>query len=148
MHKEIFIIGVGGQGVLTMGEILMIASKNKNYSATLYPFYGSQMRGGETGCIVKIDTDGNRILNPTINSPDDFIILDDKFFDKYKKFENANSKYYKLENVRDKDLNIIMLKKYILDTKLFDEETIIESIKLKFRKEVVYNAKIEKWNKS
>lgn len=166
MLKEIFIIGIGGQGALTIGEILLIAANNKGFSASFYPFYGSQMRGGEAGCIVKIDTDGNEILNPTVNSPDDFIILSDKFFDKYKKFANANSNYYDLNSIgviksaeesltghktlteTTKNLNIIMLKKYIDKSKLFSEKIIIDAIKEKFKKEEVYNNKIEIYKNS
>ena len=155
MLREIFIIGIGGQGALTVGEIILIAANKKNYGASFYPFYGSQMRGGEAGCIVKIDTDGNDILNPTINSPDDFIILSDKFFDKYKNFENANSKYYRYDekdiaNLKDvdikKNLNILVLKKYIGVSKLFSDDDIIDAIKVKFKKEEVYNNKIAIYN--
>ena len=147
MLREIFIIGIGGQGALTVGEILLNAANKKNYGASFYPFYGSQMRGGEAGCIVKIDTDGNDILNPTINSPDDFIILSDKFFDKYRKFANEKSNYYDIESIgareNTKNLNIIMLKTYICDSKLFSDDDIIDAIKEKFKKEEVYKSKID-----
>ena len=156
MLREIFIMGIGGQGALTVGEILLIAANKKNYGASFYPFYGSQMRGGEAGCIVKIDTNGNDILNPTVNSPDDFIILSDKFFDKYKKFENSSSKYYKydeknIEGLQDidvkKNLNILILKKYIKDCDIFNDDEIIEAIKEKFKKEEVYASKIDIYNR-
>ena len=146
MLREIFIIGIGGQGALTIGEILLIAANKKNYAASFYPFYGSQMRGGEAGCIVKIDTDGLDILNPTVNSPDDFIILNDKFFDKYRKFANDDSKYYETKEVNNKNLNLLMLKQYIKDSAMFDDEVIIEAIKEKFKKEEVYSEKIKVYN--
>ena len=146
MFREIFIIGIGGQGALTIGEILLIAANKKNYAASFYPFYGSQMRGGEAGCIVKIDTDGLDILNPTVNSPDDFIILNDKFFDKYRKFANDDSKYYETKEVNNKNLNLLMLKQYIEDSAMFDDEVIIEAIKEKFKKEEVYSEKIKVYN--
>ena len=146
MLREIFIIGIGGQGALTIGEILLIAANKKNYAASFYPFYGSQMRGGEAGCIVKIDTDGLDILNPTVNSPDDFIILNDKFFDKYRKFANDDSKYYETKEVKNKNLNLLMLKQYIEDSAMFDDEVIIEAIKEKFKKEEVYSEKIKVYN--
>ena len=147
MFKEIFVIGIGGQGALTIGELLSIAGNIKNYSISFYPFYGSQMRGGEAGCVIKVDTSGDEIPNPTINSPDNFLILNDKFFDKYKKFQNENSKQYYLDDVNDKNANLLLLKKYICDSKLFDDETIIEAIKVKFNKEEIYNKKIEIYNK-
>ena len=146
MLREIFIVGIGGQGALTIGEILLIAANKKNYAASFYPFYGSQMRGGEAGCIVKIDTDGLDILNPTVNSPDDFIILNDKFFDKYRKFANDESKYYETKEVNNKNLNLLMLKQYIKDSVMFDDEVIIEAIKEKFKKEEVYSEKIKVYN--
>ena len=140
MLKEIFIIGIGGQGALTIGEILLIAANKKGYGASFYPFYGSQMRGGEAGCIVKIDTSGNEILNPTVNMPDAFLILNDKFFDKYKKFEGSNSQYYKYDDIDLK--NFLILKKYITETKMFQNDDIIDAIKEKFKKEEVYTNKI------
>ena len=155
MLKEIFIIGIGGQGALTIGEILINAANIKKYCASFYPFYGSQMRGGEAGCVVKVDTDGNEISNPTVNTPDDFIILSDKFFDKYKKFANKNSEYYQLEQDElmstknidiKKNLNILLLRKYIEKSKIFSNNDIVEAIKLKFKKEEVYNSKISIYN--
>lgn len=134
MFREIFVIGIGGQGALTLGEILCIAGNKKGYSVSLYPFYGSQMRGGEAGCVVKIDTDGKEILNPTINSPDDFLILSDKFFEKYKKFENDKSKYYSIDDTKDKNLNILLLKKYIEESKIFDSELIEAAINERFHR--------------
>ena len=142
MTKEIFILGIGGQGALTLGDILMIASKKLSYSASFYPFYGSQMRGGESGCIIKIDTEGNDIINPTINSPDYFIILNDKFLGKYKVFENNSSKYYSSDLTNDKNINIKLLKRFIDDNEFFDDNTIIDSIKEKFKKEEIYNNKV------
>ena len=143
MIKEIFIIGIGGQGALTLGEILSITANLNGYSTTLYPFYGSQMRGGMAGCIVKIDTDGNEITNPTISEPDDFLVLDYKYFDDYKRFVSEKSKIYNLDKINDKNINILLLKKYISETRLFSNEDIKKAIKEKFKKEVVYTKKIE-----
>ena len=146
MFKEIFIIGIGGQGAQTIGDILMIASLNKAYSASFYPFYGSQMRGGESGCIVKIDTDGKDILNPTINMPTDFLILNDKFFDKYKKFENEKSNIFEESVINDKNLNLRLLKKFINSEnglKIFTDEEIVDAIREKFKNNNSYESKIE-----
>lgn len=124
----------------------MIASLNKAYSASFYPFYGSQMRGGESGCIVKIDTDGKDILNPTINMPTDFLILNDKFFDKYKKFENEKSNIFEESVINDKNLNLRLLKKFINSEnglKIFTDEEIVDAIKEKFKNSNSYESKIE-----
>lgn len=143
MLKEIFIIGIGGQGALTLGELLCHAGNRKNYTVSLYPFYGSQMRGGEAGCVVKMETDGGEIANPTINEPDDFLILSEKFFEKYKRFSKAGAGVYKAPESKDKNLNLILLKEYVRETGIFSDEEIIESIKTKFRREEVYHKKIE-----
>ena len=120
----------------------MIASNKLSYSASFYPFYGSQMRGGESGCIVKIDTSGGDIINPTINSPDYFLILNDKFFEKYERFKNQNSKIYNIESNNDKNINLKLLKKFVDDTNIFNDNNIIEALKERFKKEEVYNSKI------
>ena len=142
MTKEIFILGTGGEGALTIGDILMIASNKLSYSASFYPFYGSQMRGGESGCIVKIDTSGDDIINPTINSPDFFLILNDKFFEKYVIFKNENSKIKNIESNNDKNINLKLLKKFVDDTNIFNDDNIIEALKERFKREEVYNSKI------
>ena len=113
MLKEIFIIGIGGQGALTVGEILCYAGNSKGYSVSFYPFYGSQMRGGEAGCVVKLDTEGGEIANPTINEPDDFIILSDRFFEKYRRFAAESAHFYEAPEGNDKNLNLKMLRRYI-----------------------------------
>lgn len=142
MIREIFIIGVGGQGALTLGELLCIAANRKSYGVSFYPFYGSQMRGGESGCVVKMDPEGGEIANPTINRPDDFLVLDDRFFEKYRRFEGENSKRYTAPAVRDKNLNLMLLKQYIRETGLFTEEEIVSAIREKYPKEAVHTARI------
>ena len=146
MKREIFIIGIGGEGVLTIGEILLIAANEKQYAVSFYPFYGSQMRGGESGCIIKVDTENDEIVNPTINSPSDVLVLNDKFYEKYEKFINDDTKVYKTTSGNDKNKNLKLLKKYIVDSEIFDNETIIKSIKTKFKREEIYKKKIEIYN--
>ena len=146
MKREIFIIGIGGEGALTIGEILLIAANKKQYAVSFYPFYGSQMRGGESGCIIKIDTESDEVLNPTINRPDDILVLNDKFLDKYEKFICDDAKIYKSKSSNDKNKNLRLLKKFIVDSKTFDEKTIIDAIKVKFKTEEKYSQKIEIYN--
>ena len=129
MKREIFILGIGGEGALTIGEILINAGNISDYSISFYPFYGSQMRGGESGCVVKFDTEGEIINNPTITSPDDFLILNDKFFDNYKKFIRDDANIYKTSLINDKNKNIKLLSKYIFKSKLFTDDIIIKAIK-------------------
>lgn len=152
MLREIFIIGIGGQGAQAIGDILMLSAFKSGHAASFYPFYGSQMRGGESGCIVKIDTEACDILNPTINEPDDFIVLSDKFFEKYKKFMRDDANIIDAENLQgaanNKNLNIILLKKYIDKVKIFKDDIVIESIKERFKKEEVNKVLIDLYMRS
>lgn len=43
---DIFIVGVGGQGVLTIGDIIATAMGEKNYTTSFYPTKGMAQRGG------------------------------------------------------------------------------------------------------
>ena len=158
MLKEIFILGIGGQGALTVGEILCNAGNRRGYSVSFYPFYGSQMRGGEAGCVVKMDTEGEEIANPTINEPEDFILLSDRFFEKYRRFAGEEARFFRVSAgaeekedetsgitlqvpPNDKNLNLKMLRRYIDETGLFDEETMLAALKERFRNEAVYAKK-------
>ena len=141
MRKEIFILGVGGQGALTLGELLCLAGNRKGYSVSLYPFYGSQMRGGEAGCVVRLDTEGGEIANPTLNRPDDFLILSGTFLEKYRKFAGPEAVCYLAPESRERNLNLILLKRYMEETKLFTDEEMEEALGEKFRREEVRAAR-------
>lgn len=43
---DIYIVGVGGQGVLTIGDIIAMAMEEKNYLTSFYPTKGMAQRGG------------------------------------------------------------------------------------------------------
>ena len=66
--------------------------------------------------------------------------------DKYEKFICDDSKIYKSKSLNDKNKNLRLLKKFIVDSKIFDEKTIIDAIKVKFKTEEKYNQKIEIYN--
>lgn len=46
MKFDIFFAGVGGQGILTIGEVLAEVACNKNFPANFYPSKGMAQRGG------------------------------------------------------------------------------------------------------
>lgn len=46
MKCDIFMVGVGGQGILTIGEILATAAMNKSIPVSFYPSKGMAQRGG------------------------------------------------------------------------------------------------------
>ncbi len=54
--------GAGGDGIVAAGESLMTAMAIEGYHAVLTKSFGSQIRGGESSCRLRVSTD--RVLNP------------------------------------------------------------------------------------
>jgi 2-oxoglutarate/2-oxoacid ferredoxin oxidoreductase subunit alpha len=54
--------GSGGDGIVTAGESLMSASAREGYYAILTKSFGSQIRGGESSCRLRVAT--TPVLNP------------------------------------------------------------------------------------
>ena len=149
MKSEILIIGVGGEGVLTIGEILSEVFIKNNYNVSLYPFYGSQQRGGVVLCILKIDN-MKKIINPTINSPDYYLVVNDKYLYEYEIYKNKNTKMIFAEDAEknNKSKNMIILKKFIDDFKIINELDTVYEIKKKFKKIEVQQKNIDVFLKS
>jgi len=62
MTKRIVISGFGGQGILTLGNVIAEIGMGKDYNVTWMPSYGAEMRGGTANC-------GVILSNKTIGSP-------------------------------------------------------------------------------
>ena len=56
--------GFGGQGVLTVGQMIASMAMNKGYQVSWMPSYGPEMRGGTANCQVVIDRE--EIASPII----------------------------------------------------------------------------------
>jgi 2-oxoglutarate ferredoxin oxidoreductase subunit gamma len=67
MYEELFIAGSGGQGVLTLGKILVYSAMEEGKFATYYPSYGAEVRGGTANCMVKISD--SFIYSPVVEEP-------------------------------------------------------------------------------
>ena len=58
MHNErIIIAGFGGQGILTMGQLIAQAALDEGRQVSWLPSYGPAMRGGTANCNVIVDDD-------------------------------------------------------------------------------------------
>ncbi|MBN2040678.1 MAG: 2-oxoacid:acceptor oxidoreductase family protein [Spirochaetes bacterium] len=68
MITKILLAGSGGQGVLTVGNILGNAAMLENNYSTYLPAYGAAMRGGTANCTVCISD--SEIASPVASSPD------------------------------------------------------------------------------
>lgn len=63
---RIFCAGFGGQGVMSMGQLLAYAGMLEDKEVTWCPSYGPEMRGGEANCSVTISNE--KIGSPLINN--------------------------------------------------------------------------------
>ena len=65
--------GVGGQGVMTIGELLAYAGIGAGLNATSLPEYGTEVRGGNASCTIVLSEDP--IGSPIIKHPKTIIAL-------------------------------------------------------------------------
>ncbi len=56
--------GFGGQGVLSVGQLVAMMAMEKGYAVSWMPSYGPEMRGGTANCHVVIDQ--NEVSSPII----------------------------------------------------------------------------------
>lgn len=81
MTEEIIIAGFGGQGVLSMGQILCYSGVMENKEVTWMPSYGPEMRGGTANCIAIISD--TAISSPILTKFDTVIALNQPSLDKF-----------------------------------------------------------------
>ncbi len=78
---EIIIAGFGGQGVLSMGQIIAYAAMKEDKEVSWMPSYGPEMRGGTANCIVIVSD--SRISSPIITKFDAAIVLNQPSVEKF-----------------------------------------------------------------
>ena len=81
MKEEIIIAGFGGQGVLSMGNIMAYSAIMQDLEVTWMPSDGPEMRGGTANvCVIISD---KKISSPIITKYDTAIILNQQSLDKF-----------------------------------------------------------------
>jgi 2-oxoglutarate ferredoxin oxidoreductase subunit gamma len=80
-EHEIIFAGFGGQGILSMGQIIAYAAMIENKEISWMPSYGPEMRGGTANCIVIVSP--VRISSPIISRFDSAIVLNQPSLDKF-----------------------------------------------------------------
>ena len=68
MLSRLLFAGSGGQGVLTIGNILGNAAMLEGFHVTYLPEYGAAMRGGTANCTICISDE--EIASPVASNPD------------------------------------------------------------------------------
>lgn len=81
MTYEMIFAGFGGQGVLSLGQILAYAALMEGKNVTWMPSYGPEMRGGTANCIVIVSDE--RISSPIVSTFDMLIALNQPSLDKF-----------------------------------------------------------------
>jgi len=155
LSEKVIIAGFGGQGVMTMGQLLSYAATDKDINTLWFPSYGPETRGGTANCSVTISE--AYVNSPVISTPDSIMIMNKpslaKFLPKLKDqghcFVNSslvNEVEYRDDvNVYEVDANnialelgnlkvanMVMLGAYLAVTKVFTEDEIIDIMKKKF----------------
>jgi 2-oxoglutarate ferredoxin oxidoreductase subunit gamma len=80
-NHEIIIAGFGGQGVLSMGQIIAYAAMKEGKEISWMPAYGPEMRGGTANCIVIVSP--VKVSSPIVTMYDSGIILNQPSMDKF-----------------------------------------------------------------
>ena len=81
MTEEIIISGFGGQGVLSMGQILCYSGVIEDKEVSWMPSYGPEMRGGTANCIAILSD--QQISSPILTKFDTVIALNQPSLDKF-----------------------------------------------------------------
>ena len=80
-QKEVVFAGFGGQGVMTIGQLLAYTAMDEGKQVVWIPSYGPEMRGGTANCTVVV-SDG-RIGSPIINNPMSACVFNRPSLDKF-----------------------------------------------------------------
>ena len=80
MKKELLFSGIGGQGIMNLGEILCAAAIKAGYNVTFSPVYGAEKRGGRTMCNIAISTG---IECQVVSEADVMLIMDEASLQDY-----------------------------------------------------------------
>lgn len=152
MTEEIIIAGFGGQGVLSMGQVLCYAGVMENKVVSWMPSYGPEMRGGTANCIAIISD--KPISSPIVSMYDTAIVLNQPSLEKFESkvkigglliYDSTNiikpptrtdieivavdgsNEAAKMKNI--KILNMLMLGSYLQKRPIIALENIIKGLK-------------------
>lgn len=81
MKEEMIIAGFGGQGVMSMGQLLTFAGMKEGKEVSWLPSYGPEQRGGTANVQVVISE--GPFGSPVIDNPSVVIVLNDPSFEKF-----------------------------------------------------------------
>lgn len=152
MLEEIIIAGFGGQGVMSMGQLIAYAGMLEGKGVSWLPSYGPEQRGGTANCAVVVSDDP--VGSPLVTNPSTAIVLNNPSFDKFEPrvrpggllminsslvIRVSERKDIKIIEVNATDMandlgnsrvaNMILLGAFLEHTKIVSVESILESFK-------------------
>ncbi len=161
MEKSILVGGFGGQGVQTLGKLMIFAANEADLEATFYPAYGGEMRGGTSNCTIVISDE--KIGSPSRKTLDNVIAMNIPAYEKFKNSVKENGNLFinsslitdieeneKINVIRvplnnlaqkigsSKIINVIMLGYVSKYLGIIPLETVKETLKEKLGKKIEY----------
>ncbi|WML42317.1 2-oxoacid:acceptor oxidoreductase family protein [Neobacillus sp. OS1-2] len=152
MLEEIIIAGFGGQGVMSMGQLIAYAGMLEGKGVSWLPSYGPEQRGGTANCAVVVSDEP--VGSPLVTRPSTAIVLNNPSFDKFEPRVRpggmlmlnsslvnrvSGRKDIKVIEISATDMandlgntrvaNMILLGAYLERSKLVSNDSIIESLK-------------------
>ena len=82
MYSEMIFAGFGGQGIMTIGQIVAYSGMREGKAVAWIPSYGPEMRGGTANCTVMV-TDEPQVGAPLTAHPDWVIAMNGPSFAKF-----------------------------------------------------------------
>lgn len=92
MSEKIIIAGFGGQGVMSMGQLLTYAGMLEDKQVAWYPSYGPEMRGGTANCNVTISDEA--VASPVVVEATTVLVLNGPSLDKFEENVMPNGKLF------------------------------------------------------
>lgn len=152
MLEEIIIAGFGGQGVMSMGQLIAYSGMLEGRGVSWLPSYGPEQRGGTANCAVVVSDE--QVGSPLVTKPTTAIVLNNPSFDKFESRVRSgglllvnSSLVTRVSNRKDITLisvdatelanelgnarvaNMILLGAFLEQTKIVSIESILESLK-------------------
>ena len=81
MTQQVIFAGFGGQGVMSLGELLTYAGMHAGHEVSWLPSYGPEMRGGAASCMVIVSDEP--VAAPIITEADAVIAMNLPSLDKF-----------------------------------------------------------------
>lgn len=79
--QEMIIAGFGGQGVLSMGQIIAYSAMKEGKEVSWMPAYGPEMRGGTANCVVIVSP--TKVSSPIVTRYDSAVLLNQPSLEKF-----------------------------------------------------------------